>query len=244
MRNLRQMEVLIQKGPACGTTCLAMVIRFLTGNSGITPSDIDREIRRLPGMFSAPTDLLMYARSKDLKAEEYNNNSLQHIKNFVGQGIPVVSLLDLTPNNALDFKQWHWVVVVAAEEDNSIDRLVINNPWGRQEEWGKDRFLQEWAHLRLLGLNFGYNNYFIAIGTLEDELPTQRADGVEPANAVTKGLADVLNGFARVRFDRNPWGLCQALGGVFRLIYGAVYLLWDNICLWIGSIHGQKGGRR
>lgn len=232
MRDLTQMDVLRQKGPACGTTCLAMVIRFLTGDSAITPGDIDQRIRRLPGMFSAPSDLVMCARQKGLKAEEYNHNSLQQVKELVDQGIPVVPLLDLTPNNALDFQNWHWVVMVAVEEDDRPDRVVINNPWGQQEEWGKNEFLRQWAHLKLLGLTFGYSNYFIALGTPDDELPRRRVDGVAPANAVIKGLADVLNGFARVCFDRSPRGLGQILWGIFRLIYGIAYLLLSNIRSW------------
>ena len=120
MRDLKLMEVLAQQGPACGTTCFAMVIRFLTEDSDITPTDIDQEIRRLPGMFSAPTDLVMYARRKGLKAEEYNHSSLQQVKELVDQGIPAVPLLDLTPNNTLDFKNWQWVVISKFNTDCKI----------------------------------------------------------------------------------------------------------------------------
>ena len=131
-----------------------------------------------------------------------------------------------------------WVVVVAIEEIDGEEQLVINNPWGRQEKWETDAFAEQWAHLRLLGLTFGYSNYFIAVGTEDDDLPPRRGMGVEPANAVTKGLADVLNGFARVRADRNPRGLGQMLGGVLRLIYGTAYLVGGNIRSWVGL--GQK----
>lgn len=229
MRNLKEMEILIQKGPACGTTSLAMMIRFLIQDSDITPEHIDKEIRRLPGMFSAPPDLVAYARMKGLQAEEYNHNSLQEVEDLIRQGIPVMPLLDLTPDNALDFDQWHWVVVVAVESTDGENILVINNPWGQQEEWGQDEFLEQWAHLKLLGLTFGYSNYFIAVGTRDDSLPPRRAAGVAPANAVTKGLADVLNGFASVRWHRNLRGLGQMLGGAFRLVYGALCLIGYNV---------------
>lgn len=63
------MEVLTQQGPACGTTSLAMIVGFLTEDSSVTPEGIDQEIRKLPGMFSAPVDLIAYARSKGLQAE-------------------------------------------------------------------------------------------------------------------------------------------------------------------------------
>jgi hypothetical protein len=229
MRNLKQMEVLTQKGPACGTTSLAMIIRFLTQDNSITPEVIDKEIRKLPGMFSAPTDLMAYARMKGLQADEYNHNSLQKVKNLVAQGIPVMPLLDLTPDNALDFDHWHWVVVVAVEIKDGQKVLLINNPWGRQEEWEEETFLKEWACLKLLGLTFGYNRYFIVISTPGDSLPPNRADGVSPANAVIKGLADVLNGFASVRQSHFLRGLGQMLGGVLRLLYGVVCLIKDNI---------------
>lgn len=230
MRNLKQMEVLTQKGPACGTTSLAMIIRFLTQDSGITPQDIDKEIRKLPGMFSAPLDLIAYARRKGLQAEEYNHNSLQQVEDLVAQGIPVMPLLDLTPDNALDFDQWHWVVVIAVEKTDGEKVLFINNPWGRQEKWREEKFLKEWACLKLLGLTFGYNSYFIAIGAPGDSLPPRRAEGVGPANAITKGIADILNGFASVRQGSILEGLIRMLQGMFRLLYGAVYIIKQNIC--------------
>ena len=165
MRELKKMPVLVQQGPACGTTSLAMIIRFLAQDTGITPQDIDREIRKLPGMFSAPLDIISYAHKKGLQAKEYNHSSLQEVEKFVAQGIPVMPLLDLTPDKALDFNQWHWVVVVGVERANVDKRLIINNPWGHQEDWDTEKFSKEWACLRLLGLTFGYSNYLIAIGT-------------------------------------------------------------------------------
>lgn len=233
MRNLKEMEILTQKGPACGTTSLAMIIRFLTQDSDITPEDIDKEIRRLPGMFSSPPDLVAYARGKGLQAEEYNQNTLHDVEGLVRQGIPVMPLLDLTPDNALDFDHWHWVVVVAVENTDGENTLVINNPWGRQEVWDQGEFLKQWAHLKLLGLTFGYSNYFIAVGTRDDSLPLRCAEWVAPANAVTKGLADVLNGFDSIRRHRKLKGLGQMLYGVSRLVFGAVYLVCSNIRFWL-----------
>jgi len=233
MRDLRQIEVLTQKGSACGTTSLAMIIRFLMPDRLVNPDDIDREVRRLPTMFSAPSDLIAYTRKKGLKAEEYNQNSIGQMEDFVNQGIPVMALLDLTPDNALDFSQWHWVVVVAVESASGQKTVLLNNPWGHREEWDQDKFLKEWAHLRLLGLAFGYSNYLIAVGTESDTLPPRRATGVGAANTVTKGLADVLNGFARVRSLRSPGGLGQILAGIFRLFYGAVCLIGYNVRLWL-----------
>lgn len=233
MRNLKHIELLTQRGTACGTTSLAMIIRFLVPDSGVTPDGIDREIRRLPAMFSAPSDLIAYARRKGLQAEEYNNNSIEQMEDLVNQGIPVMALLDLTPDNALDFSQWHWVVVVAVESVNGDKTVLINNPWGHREEWGQDKFLSEWAHLRLLGLVFGYSTYLIAVGTRDDRLPPRRAAGVAAANAVTKGLADVLNGFAKVRWHGSFGGLGQMLGGIFILLYGATRLIGYNVGLWL-----------
>jgi hypothetical protein len=229
MRDLRNMEVLTQQGPSCGTTSLAMIVRFLTGDNALTPADIDREIRRLPAMFSAPLDLMAYARCKGLRAEEYNSGSLQQLEDLVSRGIPLMALLDLTPDNALDFDQWHWVVVVAVTETGTGKTLTINNPWGRQEAWEAEKFLKEWAHLHMLGLTFGYNNYYIAVGTAADDLPVSRAGGVFAANAAIKGLADVLNGFAIMKNERSPAGLGRLLWGVLRLLFGAGAILVDNL---------------
>jgi len=229
MRNLKEMDVLAQDGPACGTTSLAMIIRFLTQDNNIAIEEIDKEIRRLPGMFSAPSDLIAYARRKGLQAEEYNYSSLKQVEDLIRQGIPVMPLLDVTPDNALYFNQWHWVVVVAVENTNHGKVLVINNPWGKQEKWGQEKFLKQWAHLKLLCLTLGYSNYFIAVGTRDDRLPPRSGKGLASANAITKGLADVPNGFAAVRRGRILGGLGQILKGVFILAYGVVRLLVYNI---------------
>lgn len=223
------MDVLTQDGPACGTTSLAMIIRFLTQDSNIAPEDIDKEIRRLPGMFSAPSDLIAYARRKGLQAEEYNYSYLKQVEDLVRQGIPVMPLLDLTPDNALDFDQWHWVVVVAVESTNGEKVLVINNPWGKQEKWSREEFSKRWAHLRLLGLTLGYSKYIIAVGTRDDKLPPRSGKGLASANAITSGFANVPNGFAAVRRGRILGGLGQMLKGVFILAYGVVRLLMYNI---------------
>jgi predicted double-glycine peptidase len=225
VRDLKSMEVLTQKGPSCGTTSLAMVIRFLTGDKTLMPVDIDHKIRKLPTMFSSPVDLIAYAREKGLRAGEYNNSSLQELDSFISRGIPAIALLDLTPGNALDFDKWHWVVVVAIEGANDNKTITVNNPWGQQEEWKQDKFSGEWAHLKLLGLSFGYNNYFIAIGTADDNLPRSRAGGAGATNIVVKGLADVLNGFASVRSDKDISGLGKMLIGICRLVFGIPSIL-------------------
>jgi hypothetical protein len=234
MRNLKVMEVLAQDGPSCGTTSLAMIIRFLMGDSKLTPQDIDREIRRLPRMFSSPRDLLAYARRKGLRAEEYNYGSLKQLEDLVARGIPAMVLLDLTPEKAWDFDKWHWVVVVDINELDGKKMIVINNPWGHQDTWGQDQFLKEWSRLRMLGLNFGYDNYYIAVGTGDDILPAPRARGVYAANAATKGLADMLNGYAAVRHNRDLTGLGQLLCGISRLIYGAGAIIVDNFRRLLG----------
>jgi hypothetical protein len=241
MRDLRNMEVLAQKGPACGTTSLAMIVRFLTGDSTLTPPDIDREIRRLPAMFSAPLDLMAYARRKGLKASEYNGGTPEQLEDLVSRGIPLMALLDLTPENALDFKNWHWVVVVDITGTSPSQKIVVNNPWGHQEEWEQEKFLMEWAHLRLLGLTFGYNNYYIAVGTAADELPLAHTTGVSAANAAIKGLADILNGFAMIWYNHRPAGLGQLLWGVLRLLYGAGGILADNLRRLFGSKDSPGG---
>ena len=243
MRNLKEMELLTQKGPACGTTSLAMIIRFLTKDNTVIPENIDKEIRRLPWMFNAPRDLITYARKKGLRAEEYNHNSLQQIEDLIGQGIPVMPLLDLTPDNALDLDKWHWVVVVGVEKINGRKRLIVNNPWGEQEEWEQEKFLREWAHLKLLGLNFGYSNYLIAVGMQEHNLPACSVRGVAGANATTKGLADVLNGFARVCHNRDFKGLGQLLWGVVVLFYGIGCIILSNIFRRTKPVSRPKSGQ-
>lgn len=234
------MGVLAQKGAACGTTSLAMIIRFLVPGSVIDPEDIDAEIRRLPGMFSSPPDLIAYARKMGLSARQYNDSRISDVAELVAEGIPVMALLDLTPDNALDTDRWHWVVVVGVDGTPPETSLLINNPWGDREEWRSQSFSKEWAHLRLLGLAFGYSRYFIAVGTSGDTLPDRKAVGVGAANMVTKGLADILNGYARTRRNGRLAGAGQTICGGARLIVGGIRLLGFNLCLFLRIIGRPK----
>lgn len=241
MRDLKQMEVLAQKGSACGTTSLAMIIRFLLPGSRICPEDIDAEIRRLPGMFSSPPDLIAYARKMGLNARQYNDSQISDVAELVNQGIPVMALLDLTPDNALDTDRWHWVVVVGVEGTPPDTTLRINNPWGDQEEWTSRDFSKEWADLRLLGLDFGYSRYVIAVGTPEDTLPDRRAVGAGAPNMVTKGLADVLNGYANMQRNGRLAGVGQIFCGGAKLVVGGIRLLGYNLCLFLRLVRRPDG---
>ena len=115
------------------------------------------------------------------------------------------------------------------ESTDGEKKLVINDPWGEQKERGQEEFLKQWAHLKLLCLTLGYSNYFIAFGTRDEKLPPRSGKGLASANAITKGLADVPNGFAAIRQSRILGGLGQMLRGVFTFAYGVVRLLMYNI---------------
>jgi len=54
-----------------GATCLATIVRFPTENATISGEEIDKEIRKLPKMFSTPPDLAKYACRKGPKERKW-----------------------------------------------------------------------------------------------------------------------------------------------------------------------------
>lgn len=230
MRDLTQMKPIKQNHNACGTASLAMVINFLT-EENITWQEIDKDIRRGSYICACPPDLVNYARKKGLQARQYNHGTLDDIKKFTGMGLPMIAFLDPTPDNPWNLA-WHWVAIVGAEEADGQEKIINNNPSYDEPQNprrdNRDIFEEKWANLKALGIKFGYDKYFIGVGTEKDTLPAERTKGLLAANTTEKGLSDVLNGWAHIRRCKLG-GLCQLLGGVVRLVVGAISLVFSNI---------------
>ncbi|MEB3236373.1 MAG: cysteine peptidase family C39 domain-containing protein [Candidatus Sericytochromatia bacterium] len=180
---------------ACGTTSLAMI---LSGLGHLTDrKQIDEKIRRLD-LFTAPTALRDYARSKGFPAELYNKGTVEELMGFLDKGIPCQVLIE--PGKTSDMNL-HWVVVNGYEKDPATGKvtLLIQDPARGPRRMAAEDFQKVWDDLKLANLPTGLDNLFIAVGPRGTQLPPGRTDGAAPGLLVSRGLSNLFNGIDAVR---------------------------------------------
>lgn len=159
---------------ACGTTSLASIYNYY-GHNVSSHWAIDEDIRSTRfDMFTAPKDIINHAKANGFNTGMRNNGDLEEVASYVDKGVPVLTLIDSTPEEAAD-TGLHWEVVVGYERDNKgkIDQLKIADPSGGKiiTEKAED-FKKEWKNLKVGAdipvwgeetVSTGYNNMFIVM---------------------------------------------------------------------------------
>lgn len=234
-----------QRGNECGTTSLAMVLQYALGNNTVTANDIqriDRAIRNW-NIFTSPNDMIEYARARGVNAEGYNNGSLAEIKSFLDRGIPVVAMID--PDSPGNFNA-HWVVIKGYSNVNPNtgekgNFLIVNDPASPTGNTyvKEDDFLKQWKNVKMAGVETGYNNYFIAVAPRGTVLPPGRDDGIAAANALSQGVANVVNGLSDVTRGDIIGGIGRFAGGVIGTVGGAIGFGIGKAGDWVNGI-GKK----
>ncbi|MFN8549637.1 MAG: C39 family peptidase, partial [Candidatus Eisenbacteria bacterium] len=215
---------------SCGTTGLAMIYQYLTGQP-ISQREIDEQIRRVNGFGTAPTDLVEFARSKGLTAEMYNNASINDIKHHLSLGRAVqVSLddpYDKGKNFGVNYKD-HYVIVTGFVTIDGKEYVKVRDPNGddnsNANKWVKggngdylmprDVFEQKWRRT-----GDGYNNFMIVYGKPGDRLPKGNIDGAEHSVNLGENWWNLANNFDRVTSPRDAGdfahGVIGGLGAAF-----------------------------
>jgi hypothetical protein len=158
---------------SCGTTSLTSVLKYF-GSDIKDHFEIDKAIRSARfDMFTAPGDIVSYAKSKGFKAGLNNNSTPEDLASFIDKGVPVIILID--PGDQYDFNM-HWIVIKGYERNDKgeIDKVNIADPAGGwtytkdmeslKKQWGNIRVGFE--NIPVLGresVSTGYNNLMIPI---------------------------------------------------------------------------------
>jgi hypothetical protein len=202
----------------CGTTSLAMIMSYL----GVpeTQGDIDSSIRRAD-VFTSPTDILDFARSKGLEAEGYNHGSLDEMKSFIDKGIPCQALIDVTGDG--NPSNMHYVAVVGYGKDADGNAYVkIHDPaTGTTKDVPEADFEKMWSNTPL-----GFDHYFNAFAPAGTDLPPSRFDGIEGTLAAADGLTNITNNFDRLI---HPHDVGDFVHGMFGLPAGIVETVGGGI---------------
>ena len=222
------MPFLDQVGPACGTTSLAMITSYLTGQS-LDQNQVDSEIRRL-NVFTSPGEMIEFARDRGLQAEMYNDGTWGELKGFIDRGIPCQALI--SNDNTGDFSTLHYVAVVGYGVDKDGKEYVIlhdpnqgDDPNTTAQEGGLVRMPLEEFQQKWKNPPAGFDNFFIAYAPGGTDLPPGRDDGIEGTLTTSEGIANITNGLDRIAnsfdspltFYRGAFevqaGVVQTLGG-------------------------------
>jgi len=202
----------------CGTTSLAMILSYLTGQN-ITQADIDKAIRRMD-VFTSPGDLLEFARDQGLAAEGYNNGTWEEMKGFIDRGLPCQALI--TADGSIDLGKLHYIAITGYGTDPATgeEYVIYHDPaTGKEETMPLAEFKQKWSAPAA-----GFENYFNVYGPEGTDLPPSRFDGIQGTLCFSEGFANMTNNLNRL-YDPDsvgswfhgligfPGGIIQTLGG-------------------------------
>ena len=204
----------------CGTTSLAMIMTYLTGQP-ITQGDIDKAIRRMD-VFTSPGDLLEFARDKGLAAEGYNNGTWEEMKGFIDQGLPCQALI--SADGSSNPGSMHYIAITGYGTDPATGKefVTFHDPaTGAEGKLGLDEFKQKWSAPPL-----GFENYFNVYGPPGTDLPSSRFDGIEGTMAAAEGIANLTNNLNRLYSPDSVGSFAHGLigfpGGILQTVVGGI----------------------
>lgn len=227
---------------ACGTTSLASILAFFDPGSPLARHQVLDKQMRNADLFSAPDELLRFARENGYRAGMKTDASLDDIKGMLDKGVPVQVLVD--PDNDGGDITLHYVAVTGYKADVSgkITHLTITDPAGGEVyEEAADHFVKRWANLKVGGFDAGFNRVMLTY-LPDDGRAIKGADGQvrrapeidlpddgflgnplsdsQRGRTLANGIANVVNGAVNVNPGRLVGGVVQTLGGAVTGLVG------------------------
>ncbi|MBO3842609.1 MAG: C39 family peptidase [Candidatus Brockarchaeota archaeon] len=235
--------------PACGTTSLAAVLRYLTkmDSSVFHHDDIDMQIRGAKtgeGIWTDPFSIESFASDCGFEARVYVDGDFGKVKWFIDRGIPVIICVNTEGKTGI--LKGHWVVPVSYWENETLTwglsshtMIGYYNPWGYQCAIPQSRFDLYWLEQTLAGIKL-WNRVYVAICNkpAPADMPPSNVGGLEKYYmAIIDGFSDCLT-IAGAGIDLlasgNPLGIIALLAGaIATVVYGLVVVLPNLIGGWI-----------
>lgn len=135
----------------CGTTSLGVLLNFWKNEEGLFNREMIDQSIRAGNMFTSPDNIVSYARERGFRSAVQNNSTLDDLKGYVAQGVPVQVLID--PGKGSD-ATLHYVNVVGY--DAARDEFLIADPNDGPQQglrrMGAAEFEQKWDNLKFLNL--------------------------------------------------------------------------------------------
>jgi hypothetical protein len=243
--NVANMPYFKQEGNACGTTTLAEIMSYL--GVPMTQADVDKGIRRM-NTFTAPDDMIEFARDHGLEAEGYNHGSWEEVKSMIDAGHPVQAMVNgddsVSVNGgkeSFSVDGLHYIAITGYGTDPATgEEFVIYHDPNRKTEqrMSVSDFEKMWGDVP-----GGFDNYFVAYGPKGADLPAGRDDGIESTLGVLNGVTNVTNGLDRIFspdcFGSWVHGFPQLFGGAVQTVGSFVGGLFQLGAGWLN--HAVEG---
>jgi uncharacterized protein YvpB len=249
------MPFYIQQGNACGTTTLAEIMTYL--GKTMTQVDVDKAIRR-DNVFTAPEDMIQFARDNGLEAEEYNNGTWDQVKQQIDAGHPVqalvegdasVPVMDGSYRGNFSVNGLHYIAITGHGTDPATgqDYVVYHDPnRGTEQRMSVSDFEKMWGNVP-----GGYHNYYQAYGAAGSNLPegtdsifNDANSGIQGTQGTLNGVANILNGWDRWAGNGNQLpsflhGVCEVAGGIPQTVFCGI---GAGLQLGSGWLHDKVDG--
>lgn len=193
----------------CGTTCLSMAMEYwYPGRPENARTAIDAAVRPFD-MFTAPGDLLRYARHHGYRAAMLVDASLDDLLALVDRGLPVLVLCD---RSAFRGDALHYMVAVGQEGGH----LLFADPAsGQIIGLSGPEFEESWQDLHLRGLPTCVSRVLIALSpakgpSFSDLLPIRPLQGSGAVLLAALAVKDLAIGRKRRDPARMTAGLVEA----------------------------------
>lgn len=183
----------------CGTTSLAAVMSYFGVSR--TREDVDKSIRRLDS-FTAPDDIVAYAKKNGMRASLKNDATLNDIASMLDQGVPPMVLMDPDEGNNFNL---HYMVATGYERDASgkVTNLTFSDPaTGSSTTMKADDFAKQWSTLKLKNVSTGFNNVLISVAPKDSTAQFPKTNALsqaraQAARAIAQTAASAVNGVGK-----------------------------------------------
>ena len=239
--NVTNMPFYIQDGNSCGTTTLAEIMTYL--GVPMTQADVDEAIRRM-NTFTAPDDMIEFARDHGLEAEGYNHGSWEEVKSMIDAGYPVQAMINGDDSVAVNggsesfsVDGLHYIAITGYGTDPATGEefVIYHDPnRGTEQRISVADFEKMWGDVP-----GGFDNYFVAYGPKGADLPPGRDDGIESTLGVLNGVTNITNGLDRIgsfdSFGSVVHGIPQVVGGLVQTVGSFVGGLFQLGAGWLNN---------
>jgi len=243
--NVGNMPFYVQKDNSCGTTTLAEIMSYL--GVPMTQADVDKGIRRM-NTFTAPDDMIEFARDHGLEAEGYNHGSWEEVKSMIDAGHPVQAMVNGDSSVSVNggsskfsVDGLHYIAITGYGTDPATgeEYVIYHDPNRNTEQrMSVSDFEKMWGDVP-----GGFDNYFVAYGPKGANLPPGRDDGIESTLGVLNGVTNVTNGLDRIFspdcFGSWIHGFPQFVGGAVQTVGSFVGGLFQLGAGWLN--HAVEG---